>query len=152
MTNVDELQRALNLPQEKWTVFLHPEQRPWIDRDYAGQAPERRAPASRVALRPGRDPRATVRLNTRRDVAKSASAWFAGLGIAVHSADHPAASPAKGALVKSQARHHPGTKNGESIGHPDAGPRAALPSSIIASATAKTRSPPGASSSPGCRA
>jgi mRNA-degrading endonuclease RelE of RelBE toxin-antitoxin system len=27
MTNVEELQRALDLPWEKWTVFLHPEQR-----------------------------------------------------------------------------------------------------------------------------
>lgn len=27
MTNVEELQRALDFPWEKWTVFLHPEQR-----------------------------------------------------------------------------------------------------------------------------
>ena len=36
MTNVEELQRALGYPWEKWTVFLHPEQRQWVERDYAG--------------------------------------------------------------------------------------------------------------------
>jgi mRNA-degrading endonuclease RelE of RelBE toxin-antitoxin system len=38
MTNVEELQRALDFPWEKWTVFLHPEQREWIQRDYSGPA------------------------------------------------------------------------------------------------------------------
>lgn len=38
MTNVEELQRALDFPWEKWTVFLHPEQRQWVDRDYNGPA------------------------------------------------------------------------------------------------------------------
>ena len=38
MTSVDELQRALEYPWEKWTVFLHPEQRQWVERDYAGPA------------------------------------------------------------------------------------------------------------------
>ena len=38
MTNVEELQRALDFPWEKWTVFLHPEQREWVERDYAGPA------------------------------------------------------------------------------------------------------------------
>jgi hypothetical protein len=38
MTNVEELQRALDFPWEKWTVFLHPEQRQWVDRDYTGPA------------------------------------------------------------------------------------------------------------------
>ncbi len=38
MTNVDELQRALDFPWEKWTVFLHPEQQQWVDRDYSGPA------------------------------------------------------------------------------------------------------------------
>jgi superfamily I DNA/RNA helicase len=32
------LQRALDYPWEKWTVFLHPDQREWIERDYAGPA------------------------------------------------------------------------------------------------------------------
>jgi hypothetical protein len=36
MTNIEELQRALEFPWEKWTIFLHPEQRHWVDRDYAG--------------------------------------------------------------------------------------------------------------------
>src|SRR5205823_12741442 len=34
MTNVEELQRALDFPWEKWTVFLHPEQQQWVERDY----------------------------------------------------------------------------------------------------------------------
>lgn len=38
MTNVDELQQALDYPWEKWTIFLHPEQKQWIERDYAGPA------------------------------------------------------------------------------------------------------------------
>ena len=38
MTNVEELERALDIPWEKWTVFLHPEQRQWVERDYTGPA------------------------------------------------------------------------------------------------------------------
>lgn len=38
MTNVEELRRALDFPWEKWAVFLHPEQRQWVERDYAGPA------------------------------------------------------------------------------------------------------------------
>jgi len=38
MTNVEELQRALDFPWEKWTIFLHPEQRQWVERDYRGPA------------------------------------------------------------------------------------------------------------------
>ena len=38
MINVEELQRALDFPWEKWTVFRHPEQRQWVERDYAGPA------------------------------------------------------------------------------------------------------------------
>jgi mRNA-degrading endonuclease RelE of RelBE toxin-antitoxin system len=38
MTNVEELERALDFPWEKWTVFLHPEQRQWVERDYGGPA------------------------------------------------------------------------------------------------------------------
>jgi hypothetical protein len=38
MTNVDELQQALDYPWEKWTVFLHPEQKQWVERDYSGPA------------------------------------------------------------------------------------------------------------------
>ncbi|MDX5365259.1 MAG: UvrD-helicase domain-containing protein [Alphaproteobacteria bacterium] len=36
--NVEELQQALDYPWEKWTIFLHPEQRQWVERDYAGPA------------------------------------------------------------------------------------------------------------------
>ena len=38
MTNVEELQRALDFPWKKWTVFLHPEQRELVERDYTGPA------------------------------------------------------------------------------------------------------------------
>lgn len=38
MTNVEELRAALDYPWEKWTVFLHPEQRQWVERDYSGPA------------------------------------------------------------------------------------------------------------------
>ena len=38
MANVEELQRALDFPWEKWTVFLHPEQRQLVERDYTGPA------------------------------------------------------------------------------------------------------------------
>jgi mRNA-degrading endonuclease RelE of RelBE toxin-antitoxin system len=38
MANAEELERALEFPWEKWTVFLHPEQRQWVERDYAGPA------------------------------------------------------------------------------------------------------------------
>jgi UvrD/REP helicase N-terminal domain/UvrD-like helicase C-terminal domain len=36
--NVEELQRALDFPWEKWTVFLHPDQRQLVERDYNGPA------------------------------------------------------------------------------------------------------------------
>jgi hypothetical protein len=36
MASVEELQRALDFPWEKWTVFLHPDQREMVERDYAG--------------------------------------------------------------------------------------------------------------------
>jgi mRNA-degrading endonuclease RelE of RelBE toxin-antitoxin system len=38
MANAEALQRALDFPWEKWTVFLHPEQRQWVERDYSGPA------------------------------------------------------------------------------------------------------------------
>jgi mRNA-degrading endonuclease RelE of RelBE toxin-antitoxin system len=38
MTNVEELERALDFPWDKWTVFLHPEQRQFVERDYSGPA------------------------------------------------------------------------------------------------------------------
>jgi mRNA-degrading endonuclease RelE of RelBE toxin-antitoxin system len=38
MTNVEELESALEYPWDKWTVFLHPEQRQWVARDYNGPA------------------------------------------------------------------------------------------------------------------
>ncbi len=38
MVNVEELERALDFPWDKWTVFLHPEQLYWVERDYSGPA------------------------------------------------------------------------------------------------------------------
>jgi len=38
MRDVDELARALDCPWEKWTTFLHPAQRQWVERDYNGAA------------------------------------------------------------------------------------------------------------------
>jgi hypothetical protein len=38
MSNVDELERALEFPWEKWTIFLHPDQRQWVQRAYSGPA------------------------------------------------------------------------------------------------------------------
>lgn len=34
----EELQRALEYPWDKWTIFLHPDQREWVQRDFAGPA------------------------------------------------------------------------------------------------------------------
>lgn len=34
----EELERALDAPWDKWTIFLHPAQREWVDRDYSGPA------------------------------------------------------------------------------------------------------------------
>lgn len=36
--DIDELERALDYPWEKWTVFLHPAQRESVERDYGGPA------------------------------------------------------------------------------------------------------------------
>jgi hypothetical protein len=36
--NVEELERALDLPWEKWSVFLHPSQRDMVGRTYSGPA------------------------------------------------------------------------------------------------------------------
>ena len=38
MTDVDELARALDFPWDKWTVFLHPEQRQLVEKNYNGPA------------------------------------------------------------------------------------------------------------------
>jgi len=38
MRNADELERALDASWEKWTVFLHPEQRALVQRSFAGPA------------------------------------------------------------------------------------------------------------------
>jgi hypothetical protein len=38
MPNMEELQRALDFPWDKWTVFLHPLQRSLVERNYSGSA------------------------------------------------------------------------------------------------------------------
>jgi superfamily I DNA/RNA helicase/mRNA-degrading endonuclease RelE of RelBE toxin-antitoxin system len=38
MNDIEELERALAFPWEKWTTFLHPAQRQWVERDYNGPA------------------------------------------------------------------------------------------------------------------
>jgi mRNA-degrading endonuclease RelE of RelBE toxin-antitoxin system len=38
MNDIEELERALDFPWEKWTIFLHPAQRQWVERDYTGPA------------------------------------------------------------------------------------------------------------------
>ena len=38
MNNVEELERALEFPWENWTIFLHPTQRQWVEKDYNGPA------------------------------------------------------------------------------------------------------------------
>lgn len=38
LSNVEELERALEYPWEKWTVFLHPAQRHLVERSYNGPA------------------------------------------------------------------------------------------------------------------
>jgi hypothetical protein len=36
LTNVEELERALDYPWDRWAVFLHPAQRRLVERDYSG--------------------------------------------------------------------------------------------------------------------
>jgi mRNA-degrading endonuclease RelE of RelBE toxin-antitoxin system len=36
--NIEELQRALEFPWDKWAIFLHPAQRQWVQRKYSGPA------------------------------------------------------------------------------------------------------------------
>lgn len=38
MNDVEELERALDYPWEKWTIFLHPAQRQLVERDFGGPA------------------------------------------------------------------------------------------------------------------
>ena len=38
MNNVEELERALEYPWEKWTIFLHPAQQQLVKREYSGPA------------------------------------------------------------------------------------------------------------------
>ncbi|MEZ4701962.1 MAG: 3'-5' exonuclease [Rhodothermales bacterium] len=38
VANVEELERALEFPWDKWTLFLHPSQRDLVERDFSGPA------------------------------------------------------------------------------------------------------------------
>lgn len=38
MANAEELERALDAPWDKWTIFLHPAQREWVEKNYNGPA------------------------------------------------------------------------------------------------------------------
>jgi hypothetical protein len=38
MDSVEELERALEFPWDKWMVFLHPAQQEWVEREYSGPA------------------------------------------------------------------------------------------------------------------
>lgn len=38
MSDVEELERALDYPWDKWTIFLHPAQRQLVERDFGGPA------------------------------------------------------------------------------------------------------------------
>jgi mRNA-degrading endonuclease RelE of RelBE toxin-antitoxin system len=38
MANAEELAQALDFPWDKWTVFLHPAQRQWVEREFKGPA------------------------------------------------------------------------------------------------------------------
>ena len=38
MNDIEELEQAFAFPWDKWTIFLHPAQRQWVERDYNGPA------------------------------------------------------------------------------------------------------------------
>jgi superfamily I DNA/RNA helicase len=38
LNGADELQRALEFPWDKWTIFLHPAQREWVEKNFNGPA------------------------------------------------------------------------------------------------------------------
>ena len=86
MDDVEELERALDYPWEQWTVFLHPAQRQWVERDYDGPGARlglRRAPARPSSRCTGpctwraRNPDARVLLTTFSDDAGARAAHAA---------------------------------------------------------------------------
>lgn len=72
LTDEDDLRRALDAPWETWAIFLHPAQREFVDRDFAGPArvigsagTGKTVVALHRAVRLAREsPRATVLLTT----------------------------------------------------------------------------------------
>lgn len=69
--HVEELEKALNYPWDRWTVFLHPSQRRFVDTDYDGPArvagsagTGKTVVAVHRAIRMSREPGARVLLTT----------------------------------------------------------------------------------------
>lgn len=80
MRNADELERALDSPWDKWTVFLHPEQRALVERGFAGPARVSGSAGTgktivalhRAVFLARRDPQARVLLTTFSDTLANA--------------------------------------------------------------------------------
>jgi hypothetical protein len=76
LTSVEELEQALDAPWDKWTIFLHPEQRALVERDYSGPARVAGSAGTgktivalhRAAFLARRDPEARVLLSTFSDI------------------------------------------------------------------------------------
>ncbi|MCC1481759.1 3'-5' exonuclease [Roseibaca sp. Y0-43] len=71
MENVEELRAALEAPWERWTVYLHPAQREYVERDFNGPArvigsagTGKTVVALHRAVRLAQDPKARVLLTT----------------------------------------------------------------------------------------
>ena len=86
INNVEELERALAYPWEKWTVFLHPAQREWVQRDFNG-----------ACVRFGRHRqdhrRAAPCRASRAEASRCPSAAGHVFGCARECAAHPRATP-----------------------------------------------------------
>jgi superfamily I DNA/RNA helicase len=83
MTNVEELQRALDYPWERWMVFLHPAQRDLVTRQYGGAARVSGSAGTgktvvalhRAAFLARKRPEARILLTTFSDALAEALAW-----------------------------------------------------------------------------
>jgi hypothetical protein len=79
MANVEELQRALDYPWDRWMVFLHPDQRELVERTYPGPARVSGSAGTgktivalhRAAHQARKDPNARVLLTTFSDTLSS---------------------------------------------------------------------------------
>ena len=70
MADVEALERALDYPWEKWTVFLHPAQRQLVEREYSGPA---RVSGSAEPARPSW--RSTGRCIWRAHIPRAVCCW-----------------------------------------------------------------------------